>query len=143
MNKLLSSIILLFFCNLAVAGEDGKLNLNNNKKNGYEEVNDCFEKINRGVFAFNQVLDKATKQIVQSALKSGVTVRGPVPLPNVIERVTVNRSTNIDKKSREQFQKTSHARLIIIESSPQVVEALKKLDIASGVDIKIEMGETL
>ena len=59
MNKLLSSIILLFFCNLAVAGDDGKLNLNNNKKNGYEEVNDCFEKINRGVFAFNQVLDKA------------------------------------------------------------------------------------
>jgi len=90
-----------------------------------------------------QVLDKATKQIVHSAIKAGVTVKGPIPLPNIIERITVNRSTNIDKKSREQFQKVSHSRFIIIESSPQVVEALKKLDIASGVDIKIEMGEGL
>ena len=62
MNKLLSVIIiilLLFVNNIAIAGDDGKLKINGNKNNnGYVEVGDCFEKVNRGVFAFNQVLDK-------------------------------------------------------------------------------------
>ena len=62
MNKLLTFLIVILFSfigNVAIAGDDGKLKLNgNNNNNGYEEVGDCFEKINRGVFAFNQVLDK-------------------------------------------------------------------------------------
>jgi len=60
MNKLLSVfIILLFsiFTNQALAGDDGKIELNGNGNNGYTEINDCFEKVNRGIFAFNQVLD--------------------------------------------------------------------------------------
>ena len=62
MNKLLSSIIIIllsFVSNIAIAGDDGNLKINGNKNNnGYVEVSDCFEKVNRGVFAFNQVLDK-------------------------------------------------------------------------------------
>ena len=62
MNKLLSVLIILLFSitsNIVIAGEDGKIKVNGNKNNnGYVEVGDCFEKINRGVFAFNQGLDK-------------------------------------------------------------------------------------
>ena len=61
MNKLLSILIVILFSsisNVAIAGDDGKLKLNENNNNGYKEVGDCFEKINRGVFAFNQALDK-------------------------------------------------------------------------------------
>ena len=60
MNKLLSVFIILLlssFNNQAIAGDDGKIRLNGNGKNGYTEINDCFEKVNRGIFAFNQVLD--------------------------------------------------------------------------------------
>ena len=61
MNKLLTILIVILFSsisNVAIAGDDGKLKLNGNNNNGYKEVGDCFEKINRGVFAFNQALDK-------------------------------------------------------------------------------------
>jgi len=88
----------------------------------------------------HRLLDRAASEIINVSKRVGVVVNGPIPMPSRIERITVNRSTNVDKKSREQFQKVSHSRLIIIDSNPQVVEALKKLDIASGVDIKIEMG---
>ena len=60
MNKLLSVFIILLlssFSNQAIAGDDGKIKLNGNDNNGYTEINDCFEKVNRGIFAFNQVLD--------------------------------------------------------------------------------------
>ncbi len=61
MNKLLSVFIILIFSsvsNLAFAGDDGKIELNGKNNNGSVEVKDCFEKVNRGIFAFNQVLDK-------------------------------------------------------------------------------------
>ena len=60
MNKLLSVFIIFLFSlfnNQAIAGDDGKIELNGNGNNGYTEINDCFEKVNRGIFAFNQVLD--------------------------------------------------------------------------------------
>ena len=60
MSRLLSILILIIFTfinSYANAGDDGKLKLNENK-NGYIEVGDCFERVNRGIFAFNQALDK-------------------------------------------------------------------------------------
>ena len=57
-----------------------------------------------------------------------------------IERYTVLRSPHIDKKSREQFETRTHKRLIdIIEPTPATVEALMKLDLASGVDVEIKI----
>ena len=59
MSRQLSILIFIIFAfvnSYANAGDDGKLKLNENK-NGYVEVSDCFEKVNRGIFAFNQVLD--------------------------------------------------------------------------------------
>ena len=84
----------------------------------------------------NKILDLSTEEIVNTAKRTGAQVKGPIPLPTRIERYTVLRSPHIDKKSREQFESRTHKRLIdIIEPTPQTVEALMKLDLASGVDI--------
>jgi small subunit ribosomal protein S10 len=67
-------------------------------------------------------------------------VRGPVPLPTRIERYTVLRSPHIDKKSREQFEIRTHKRLIYInEPTPKTVDALSKLNMPAGVDIRIKL----
>ena len=87
----------------------------------------------------NKILDLSTEEIVNTAKRTGAQVKGPIPLPTKIERYTVLRSPHIDKKSREQFESRTHKRLIdIIEPTPQTVEALMKLDLASGVDIEIK-----
>ena len=88
----------------------------------------------------HRVLDTSAKEILETAKRTGADVRGPVPLPTRIERFTVLRSPHIDKKSREQFETRTHKRLIdIIEPTPQTVEALMKLDLASGVDVEIKI----
>lgn len=87
----------------------------------------------------HRLLDRSVSEIISAVYNAGLGVAGPIPMPTKIERFTVNRSTNIDKTSREQFQRASHVRLVIIESSSKSVEALRKLNIASGVDIKVEM----
>ena len=87
-----------------------------------------------------RVVDQSTADIVDTAKRTGARVSGPIPLPTRIERYTVLRSPHIDKKSREQFESRTHKRLIdIIEPTPQTVEALMKLDLASGVDIEIKI----
>ena len=88
----------------------------------------------------HRVLDQTTLEIVSTAKRTGANVKGPIPLPTKIERYTVLRSPHIDKKSREQFETRTHKRLIdIIEPTPQTVEALMKLDLASGVDVEIKI----
>ena len=87
-----------------------------------------------------RVLDVSTAEIVSTAKRTGAQVRGPIPLPNKIEKFTVLRGPHVDKKSREQFESRTHKRLIdIIEPTPQTVEALMKLDLASGVDVEIKI----
>lgn len=86
----------------------------------------------------HKMLDHSTKEIVNTAKRTGARVRGPVPMPRRIARFTVNRSPHIDKKSREQFEIRTHKRLIdILEATPQTVDALGKLDLSSGVDVEI------
>ena len=88
----------------------------------------------------NSLLDTSTQDIINTAKRTGAQVKGPIPLPTRIERYTVLRSPHIDKKSREQFESRTHKRLIdIIEPTPQTVEALMKLDLASGVDVEIKI----
>ena len=87
----------------------------------------------------NKILDQSTEEIVNTVKRTGANIKGPIPLPTKIERYTVLRSPHIDKKSREQFETRTHKRLIdIIEPTPQTVEALMKLDLASGVDVEIK-----
>ena len=89
----------------------------------------------------HRVLDQSTAEIVSTAKRTGAQVRGPIPLPRRINRFTVLRSPFIDKKSREQFEIRTHKRLIdIVDPTPQTVDALMKLDLSAGVDIKIKAG---
>jgi small subunit ribosomal protein S10 len=87
-----------------------------------------------------EFLDASTREIVNTAKRTGAEVRGPIPLPTRIERFTVNRSPHIDKKSREQFEMRTHKRLLdIVDPTPQTVDALMKLDLAAGVDVEIKL----
>ena len=89
----------------------------------------------------HRVLDQSTSEIVNTAKRTGARVRGPIPLPTRLERYTVLRSPHIDKKSREQFEIRTHKRLLdTIDPTPQTVDALMKLDLASGVDVEIKLG---
>ena len=88
----------------------------------------------------HRVLDLSTSEIVSTAKRTGAQVRGPIPLPTRIEKYTVLRGPHIDKKSREQFEIRTHKRLLdIIDPTPQTVDALMKLELASGVDVEIKL----
>ena len=88
----------------------------------------------------HRILDQSTSEIVNTARRTGAKIRGPIPLPTSLNRFTVLRGPHVDKKSREQFETRTHNRLIdIIEPTPQTVEALMKLDLASGVDVEIKI----
>jgi small subunit ribosomal protein S10 len=87
-----------------------------------------------------RILDNSTREIVNTAKRTGAQIRGPVPLPTRIEKFTVNRSPHVDKKSREQFEMRTHRRLLdIVDPTPQTVDALMKLDLAAGVDVEIKL----
>ena len=87
-----------------------------------------------------RVIDQSATDIVDTAKRSGARVSGPVPLPTRIEKISVNRSPHVDKKSMEQFEMRTHKRLIdIIEPTAQTVDELKKLNLPAGVDITISV----
>lgn len=87
----------------------------------------------------HQLLDKAVKQIVLTVRRTGSNIMGPVPLPNKRRCFTVLRSPHVDKKSREQFELTTHRRILdIVQPSDTTMDALMKLNISSGVDVEIK-----
>lgn len=87
----------------------------------------------------HSVLDQSASDIVDTAKRTGAIVRGPIPLPTRIERYTVLRSPHIDKKSREQFEIRTHKRVIdIVQPTGKTIDALNKLSLPAGVDIKIK-----
>ncbi|MBT3828013.1 30S ribosomal protein S10 [bacterium] len=87
----------------------------------------------------HQLLDKSVKQIVVTVKRTGSDIVGPVPLPNVRRCFTVLRSPHVNKKSREQFELTTHKRILdIMSPSDQTMDALMKLSISSGVDVEIK-----
>ena len=88
----------------------------------------------------HRILDTSTREIVNTAKRTGAQVRGPVPLPTRIEKFTVNRSPHVDKKSREQFEIRTFKRVLdIVQPTPQTVDALMKLDLSAGVDVQIQV----
>jgi len=87
----------------------------------------------------HKVIDKSAQQIIDIAIRSGVKVMGPIPLPVEISKFTVNRSTFVHKNAREQFEMRVHKRLIdIMNPNQKVVEALKSLNLPAGVDTEIK-----
>ena len=88
----------------------------------------------------HRVLDQATGEIADTARRTGALIRGPIPLPTNIERLTINRSPHADKKSMESFEQRTHKRLIdILDPTAKTVDELKKLNLPAGVDITIKI----
>jgi small subunit ribosomal protein S10 len=88
----------------------------------------------------HNLVDKSAEKIVKAVKNTGAIVSGPIPLPTKKERFTVLRSPHVNKKAREQFQLCTYKRLIDIHSSsPKTVDALMKLELASGVDVEIKV----
>ena len=87
----------------------------------------------------HRILDQSAVDIIETAKRTGAKVSGPIPLPTRMERYTVLRSPHVDKKSREQFEMRTHKRLIdIIEPTPKTVDALNKLNMPAGIEVKIK-----
>src|SRR4249919_2513801 len=88
----------------------------------------------------HRMLDQSAVDIVETAKRTGARVAGPIPLPTLIEKFTVNRSPHVDKKSMDQFEIRTHKRLLdIIEPTAKTVDELKKLNLPAGVDITIKI----
>lgn len=88
----------------------------------------------------HKIIDQSAWQIVETALRTGAKVVGPVPLPTKIDKVTVNKSTFVHKDSRDQYEIRTHKRLIdIVEPSNQTIESLTNMDLPAGVGIEIKM----
>lgn len=85
------------------------------------------------------LVDKSAEKIVKAVETTGVQIHGPIPLPTHKRIFTVNRSTFVNKKSREQFELRTHKRLIdILNASTSTVDALARLELPSGVEIEIK-----
>ena len=117
------------------AGEETKT-----KAEGKKEPKVSIIRIRLSAFD-HTVLDEAAMKIIETAERSGAIVHGPIPLPTLIKKFTVNRSTFVHKDARDQFEMRTHRRLIdLSETTFKTVESLQSLSLPSGVDIEIKMG---
>ena len=100
------------------------------------------QKIRIKLKAFDhKLIDKSTKEILETVTKTGAKVVGPIPLPVKKERLTVLISPHKDKDARDQYEIRTHKRMMdIVEPSEKTVDALMKLDLAAGVEVQISLG---
>lgn len=100
------------------------------------------QKIRIRLKSFDKILiDKSAKEIVETAKRTGAQVKGPIPLPNKIERYTILISPHVDKDARDQYEIRTHKRLLdIIEQTDKTVDALMGLDLSAGVEVQIKVG---
>ncbi|MBX7158056.1 MAG: 30S ribosomal protein S10 [Verrucomicrobiia bacterium] len=88
----------------------------------------------------HRIVDNSTREIVETAKRTGAKVSGPIPLPTKTERFTVNRSPHVDKKSMDQFEIRTHKRVLdIVDPTSKTIDELKKLNLPAGVDITIKI----
>ncbi|MDH3325743.1 MAG: 30S ribosomal protein S10 [Gammaproteobacteria bacterium] len=88
----------------------------------------------------HRLIDQSTKEIVETAKRTGAHVRGPIPLPTKIEKFTVLTSPHVNKDARDQYEIRTHKRLLdIVDPTDKTVDALMKLDLAAGVDVQIKL----
>ena len=88
----------------------------------------------------HQLIDQGAQKMVETAKRTGAQVSGPVPMPTRKEVVTILRAVHKYKDSREQFEQRTHKRLIdILMPTNKTVEALMRLDLPAGVDIKVDV----
>lgn len=90
----------------------------------------------------HRLIDVSTREIVETAKRTGAQVRGPIPLPTRMERFTVLVSPHVDKDARDQYEIRTHKRLVVIvQPTDKTVDALMKLDLAAGVDVQISLDD--
>lgn len=88
----------------------------------------------------HRLIDRSTREIVETARRTGAIIRGPIPMPTKIERYTVLVSPHVDKDARDQYEIRTHKRLVdILQPTDKTVDALMKLDLAAGVDVQISV----
>jgi small subunit ribosomal protein S10 len=88
----------------------------------------------------HKVIDQSAKQIVDTALRTGATIAGPIPLPTERTVYTVVKSPHVFKKGREQFEMRIHKRLIdVLEPTPKTIDSLMNLSLPAGCDAEIKM----
>ncbi|MEK7540602.1 MAG: 30S ribosomal protein S10 [Patescibacteria group bacterium] len=88
----------------------------------------------------SKIIDQSTKTIIETALRSGATIAGPVPLPTEKHRYTVLKSTFVHKNARDQFEMRVHKRLIdIVNPNAKTIDDLSHLNLPSGVDVEMKM----
>jgi ribosomal protein S10 len=86
------------------------------------------------------LIDNSAREIVDTAKRTGATVKGPVPLPTKIERFTVLISPHVNKDARDQYELLTHKRLMdIVDPTDKTVDALMKLELPAGVDVQIKL----
>jgi len=88
----------------------------------------------------HRLIDQSTREIVETARRTGAQLRGPIPLPTKKERFTILISPHVDKDARDQYEIRTHKRLLdIVDPTDKTVDALMKLDLAAGVDVQIKL----
>ena len=88
----------------------------------------------------HRLIDQSTREIVETAKRTGAQIRGPIPLPSKTERFTVLTSPHANKNARDQYEIRTHKRLLdIVNPTDKTVDALMKLDLAAGVDVQIKL----
>ncbi|QTS83790.1 30S ribosomal protein S10 [Coxiella endosymbiont of Amblyomma nuttalli] len=88
----------------------------------------------------HRLIDRSTREIVETARRTGSIIRGPIPMPTKIEHYTVLVSPHVDKDARDQYEIRTHKRLVdILQPTDKTVDALMKLDLAAGVDVQISV----
>ena len=97
-------------------------------------------KIRIKIKAYNhRLLDLSTTEIVETVQRTGAKISGPIPLPSQRELFTVLRGPFVDKKAREQFEMITHKRLVdILEPTSKTIDALRKLNLPSGVYVEVK-----
>jgi small subunit ribosomal protein S10 len=106
-----------------------------------EEFRMADQKIRIRLKAFDhRLIDRSASEIVETAKRTGAQVRGPIPLPTKIDRVTILTSPHVDKDARDQYETRTHKRVLdIVDPNDKTVDALMKLELAAGVDVQIKL----
>jgi ribosomal protein S10 len=88
----------------------------------------------------HRLIDRSAKEIVETAKRTGATVKGPIPLPTKVERYTILISPHVNKDARDQYQLLTHKRLMdIVDPTDKTVDALMRLELPAGVDVQIKL----
>ena len=90
----------------------------------------------------NKLIDKSAREIVDTVKRTGAVVKGPIPMPVKKSRTTILISPHKDKDARDQYEIVTYKRLMdIVKPTDKTVDALMKLDLSSGVDVQISLGQ--